>query len=154
MHFLKRVKQNRPYKKRLKFRTSNKSVCYSENIFLPEISVARSLPVWTVASLGQFQPYWLPHFFSEEIIWFLVSQDSPCTCQNSMITSSEEDLSLKHRCFILCQVLRRLFSLGPMTLSQSLFLRPLLDQLGHGHWDLPSLQGLDLAEPRRLKRRS
>ena len=41
---------------------------YSENIFLPEISVFRSLPVWTVASLGQFQPYWLPNLLSEEII--------------------------------------------------------------------------------------
>ena len=41
----------------------------SENIFLPEISVARSLPVWTVASLGQFQPYWLPNLLSEDIIW-------------------------------------------------------------------------------------
>ena len=130
---------------------------YSENLFLPEISVARSLPVWTVASLDQFQPYWLTHLLSEEIRRILSFSRQPLHLSKFSHQRSLHRWKiylLKHRCLTLCWLLRKLFSLGPMTLSQPLFLRPLFHQLGHSHWDLPSLQSLNLTEPRTLKRKS
>ena len=140
-----------------KFEILTEASVYSENLFLPEISVARSLPVWTVASLDQFQPYWLTHLLSEEIRRNFSFSRQPLHLSKFSHQRSLHRWKiylLKHRCLTLCWLLRKLFSLGPMTLSQPLLLRPLLHQLGHSHWNLPSLQSLNLTEPRTLKRKS